>query len=823
MLFALGFHYACAPKTAVPQSAVSNKYLEEKEQESRIKRVQNNRKDQLFDIQHMNLSLSFDWEEKRVDGKAELFLSPYFYSQDKILLDAKRFIVKDLQLNGEKVYTYTNDSLTIGVDFDRLYKKDELIKIEISYSCFPDKTRKMISGSDGLYFVIDDNSSELWTQGETEFGSTWFPTIEDTRQRLTHDIFLKVDSSYYTLSNGLLVSSQTDSLGMRIDHWRMDQPHPPYLVMIAAGDFVRFQEKRGGLTDRGDLLIEYYQEKESSDATEVIFQNTPEMIRFFNSKFGVKYPWKKYSQIVVHDFVTGAMENTSASVFHDGLNTDLKALTERSYDDIIAHELVHQWFGDLVTCEDWASIALNEGFATYGEYIWKENNEGKMEADIHGYSELLDYLYEAKAKTHPIIWHDYYNANEDIFDNHSYAKASRVLHMLRGLVGDEAFWLALEDYLSKNQFKSVSIWDLKSSFESVTGKDLSTFFEQWFLMEGHPIVEWQFSDSLYTRINFKQIQETGGPFVFELELDLFYKEGKERKMIPFNSWEQELILARSEKPDAIILDPDLKLLFEEKKEFNLREEMRAFQKAENPVKKYYLGLALMDSLNKKGSERLGHTLLGDSLWFIRNLGLNMISRNYDSLKLTEKEENRMVSIVENDIEPINRGIALELLPSNERFEAIFLKGIYDTSWYVNASSMVHLLSFKEDPFLTEGRFSLFRESSDLDMIFAMADYQTKFFPGANQSWLKSKVDRLGRWDVFWFYDFVIIDFDSGPEESKEGYEDWIRDLCLNSSDRLRFFLLSRLEECESAEAKELYDECLKAEQNKEYQEWVEKK
>ena len=213
------------------------------------------------------------------------------------------------------------------------------------------------------------------------------------------------------------------------------------------------------------------------------------MIDFIDSLTGVAYPWQKYSQLVVHDFVTGAMENTSASVFHEGLNMDEKSLIDDPQDDIIIHELAHQWFGDYVTCSNWGSVALNEGFATYFEYLWFEHTRGKDFADLNGYNEVLELSGGIQNHFPSHYLGNYRNADDDMFDDHSYAKASRVIHMLRKEVGDEAFWASVNHYLHANGNGSVLIGDLKSAFEEVTGRDLSTFFDQWFLKKGHPKIK----------------------------------------------------------------------------------------------------------------------------------------------------------------------------------------------------------------------------------------------------------------------------------------------------------------------------------------------
>lgn len=335
-----------------------------------------------------------------------------------------------------------------------------------------------------MYFINHDNSNprkhqEIWTQGETEASSVWFPTIDNPVEKTTQEIYITVQNKFQTLSNGYLASSKYLDNNMRVDHWVMDKPHAPYLFMMAIGEYSIVQDK-WIKKDSTELEVNYYVEKKYEPHAKAIFGETPNMLSYFSNLLGVEYPWVKYSQVVVRDFVSGAMENTTATIHGDFLYKTTRELIDGGNEAIIAHELFHHWFGNLVTCESWANLPLNESFANYSQYLWDEHKYGRMEADMNAFEEMEGYFLSAQQGGHvDMIRYDYKN-KEDMFDGHSYNKGGRILHMLRTYVGDKAFFASLNDYLTTNAYKTVELANLRLSFEKITGEDLNWFFNQWF-------------------------------------------------------------------------------------------------------------------------------------------------------------------------------------------------------------------------------------------------------------------------------------------------------------------------------------------------------
>ena len=514
------------------------------------------------DLLHTDLSVSFDYAKRSVNGKAKLTFTPLFYPVSEVVLDAKNFEIKETSIAGRKVdHKYANNMLTIQLDKE--YRRGEEFDIFIQYTAFPYKGKAggsaAIISDRGLYFVDPDETdpnkpTQIWTQGETESSSRWFPTIDKPNERCTQKIRVKVKSEYSTLSNGLLTNSKDNLDGTRTDTWEMKQPHAPYLFMLAIGDFHR------ELDTWRDKPLEYIVEPDYAPDAKKIFQNTPEMLTYFSDVLDYEYPWDKYSQVIVRDYVSGAMENTTASLYGQFLQRPAGDLIDNGNDKIVAHEMFHQWFGDLVTCESWSNLTLNEGFANYSEYLWMAHKYGLDAGEEHRYDELQGYLDQASQYAHPLI-EFHYEDKEDMFDSHSYNKGGLVLHMLRNLVGDEAFFASLNNYLNNKAFEAAEVHDLRLAFEETTGMDLNWFFNQWFLELGHPVIDMSYSYSPETKnvtVEIYQTQEERdwGLFRIPTDIELYTASGRKYyKQIIIDEAENVFYIEVDDAPELVNLDP----------------------------------------------------------------------------------------------------------------------------------------------------------------------------------------------------------------------------------------------------------------------------
>ncbi|MEY3441786.1 MAG: hypothetical protein RLZZ519_67 [Bacteroidota bacterium] len=533
-----------------------------------------------FDLLHTDLEVAFDWEREQLDGKAILTVKPWFERQSQIVLDAKAFLIHDISLvtdGGRKSLKYGYDNAKLTINLDRAYTRDESLKVAIRYTARPTMLDSLLSeeaaADQGLYFINPRGEQpgkprQAWTQGESHGSPAWFPTFDSPNQRCTAEIAITVEDSFETLSNGLLVRSEPLPRGMRTDHWVMDKPHSPYLFMMAVGNYAVVKDRWR------DREVSYYVEPEFEPYARLIFGKTPEMLEFFSNKLGVEYPWQKYAQVVVRDFVSGAMENTSSTVHFDRLQHDSRQHLDNTYEDIISHELFHQWFGDLVTCESWANLSLNEGFATYGEYLWIEYKYGHDDANAHLQEDRMAYFRSAMRQKHPIIRFHHQTA-DDLFDAHSYEKGGQVLHMLRMLVGDEAFFEALKYYLTKNAYDDVEVHELRLAFEEITGQDLNWFFDQWYLSAGHPELKivHGYEPGQYS-LQIQQVQDPAKFPIFRMPvtIEFVYKNQVEQKVVWLETADTTFRFPSNKLPEYVMVDPERDLLMEIKSETRLDKE-----------------------------------------------------------------------------------------------------------------------------------------------------------------------------------------------------------------------------------------------------------
>jgi len=519
----------------------------------------------LHDLIHTKLELAFDWQKQHVLGKAELTLKPMFYETSELILDAKIFDFHSITMNGKNLdYDYDDSKLTI--ELDKTYKRTESYTIQIDYTAKPNEGpsggSQAISSDKGLFFInpLKENKvkpQQIWTQGETENSSRWFPTIDKPNERCSQEVHITVQDRFETLSNGLLIDSKKNSDGTRTDVWKQEKPHAPYLFMIGVGEYAVV---KGSWKDK-ELL--YYVEPEYEEHAEKIFNHTPEMLTFFSDILGYEYPWDKYAQIVCRDYVSGAMENTGAVVFGDFVQRTERELLDGNNNDIVAHEMIHHWFGDLVTCESWSNLTLNEGFATYGEYLWQEYKYGHEAAERKRIEDLNGYVMTAdRGGTHDLIDFEY-DDKEDMFDGHSYNKGGLIVHMLRSLVGDEAFFASIKRYLTAHEYTDVESHELRLAFEDVTGQDLNWFFNQWFFGKGHPILDVDYNIVAADKkvvIKVSQTQDAeDNVAVFRLPVKtaLYYESGKVEHhdlVIDKRYQEFEIPFTGTEVPAIVVLD-----------------------------------------------------------------------------------------------------------------------------------------------------------------------------------------------------------------------------------------------------------------------------
>lgn len=638
---------------------------------------------------HTDLSLSFDWAAQRVNGEAVVRLMPWFYTDSIVSLDAKNFDIHFVgTVDGEESLTYLYDERNLSVVLGKSYTRTDTLELLIKYTAKPAERKNIggaaaITSDQGLFFINHDGQKkgkpqQIWTQGETSYNSCWFPTIDAPNQRFTHEIKLEVQNRFTTLSNGRLAGSEPLNDSMRIDHWVMDMPHAPYLVMLAIGEYAVVNEKWN------DMDLGYYVEPAYKDHAKDIFGYTPEMLDFFSELFGVRYPWQKYDQVVVRDFVSGAMENTTAVIFGDFVQRTRRQLMAGDNDKIVAHEMAHHWFGNLVTCSDWSQLTMNEGFANYSEYLWLEHQYGLAEAELHRKEELEGYLNSTMATgTKDLIRYNYEN-EEEMFDAHSYNKGGLVLHMLRNITGDEAFFASLQAYLVDNAYSAVEVHQLRLAFEKVTGIDYSWFFNQWFLDKGHPelTVDQSYDEStgmLTLKINQNQSADNHR-YLFRLPIDVdIYLSDSEviRERIWTESRSEERTIAVDSRPVDVLFDPEGVILGTLEEEWEIDEDVAVHRIKNQP--NYMHMLPAYAYLAEEESEVLGPlsvAALQDTFWLMRMIGVSALPVEEEN-EITKTVLERMAINDPNmnvRYQALERLSVFSLIPDKFVYEQILAKG-----------------------------------------------------------------------------------------------------------------------------------------------------
>jgi aminopeptidase N len=431
-----------------------------------------------YDLQHSKIALRFQPEQKKVIGDVTHSLSLLRDGLETIWFDSVGLQIESVRINKSTAKFSTTENRLV-VTLPKGAKAGAKYDVEIKYQGTPTK---------GLYFILPDKDYpnrplEIWTQGESEDTRYYLPTYDYPNDRLTTETILTVPASWLTISNGKLIGVTEAGDGMKTWTWRESQPSSTYLITVVAGEFVEVKDAWR------TIPVTYYAPKDRGDRLNPNYNRTPAMIELFSKKLGVEYPWEKYAQAMVDEFVAGGMENSSATTnTSDSLrNPRLVPEYEQNQDPLISHELGHQWFGDLVTTKDWGDIWLNEGFATFMETVWAESHFGKDIADYDRWEGARQWFAMHSLYGQPIVRYNFEESEE--FDGNAYGKGGWVLYMLRRQLGEEAFYAGLKHYLEANRGKNVMTSDLTKAIEETTHTNVDAFFQQWIYGAGAPIFE----------------------------------------------------------------------------------------------------------------------------------------------------------------------------------------------------------------------------------------------------------------------------------------------------------------------------------------------
>lgn len=641
------------------------------------------------DLVHTKLDVKFDYNKQWMYGKAWITLHPHFYQTDSLSLDAKGMDIKEISMikgNSKLPLKYKYDGMILKIMLDKMYKGGENYTVYIDYTSKPNelKTRgsAAITNAKGLYFINPtgedkDKPTQIWTQGETEANSAWFPTIDKPNQKTTEEIYMTFPAKYVTLSNGLLISQKKNADGTRTDYWKMNLPHAPYLFFMGVGDYSIIKDAYKGKE------VNYYVEKAYAPVAKRIFGETPAMIAFFEKATGAPYAWPKYSQIVGRDFVSGAMENTTATLHQAGAYQNARQLTDGNrWENTIAHELFHQWFGDLVTTESWSNITLNESFADYSETLWNEYRYGKDAGDAHIQQDRERYLSNP-ANAQKDLVRFYYKDKEDVFDQVSYPKGGAILHMLRNYVGDSAFFKSLNKYLTDNKFKSAEAHQLRLAFEDVTGQDMNWFWNQWYFGSGNPKLKIDYNyNNGNAQVIIDQTQNTGKLFKLPVAVDVYNGANRKRYKIWIENKSDTFNFNYTVKPDLINVDADKILLVEKTDNKSADNFIHQWKYAKN----YLDRREALEYFSKKKMKELAEGL-NDRYEGIREFTLDKLSVNKSLLTPDVLIRIEQLASTERYKKVKAKAIEILAMQNDKKYLPLFTKYVSDSSYSVAGAAL----------------------------------------------------------------------------------------------------------------------------------------
>lgn len=667
------------------------------------------------DIIHTKLVANFNYAKSQMNGEVWLQLHPHFYPTNKLILDAKGMDIHEVSItsnNNKKKLKYEYDGLLLNIELDKIYKSTENYTVYIKYTAKPNDYKangsEAITDAKGLYFINPlgtdtTKPTQIWTQGETEGTSVWIPIIDKPNQKSTQEFHLNVPNKYVSLSNGLLVKQIDNKNGTRLDIWKMDQPHSPYLFFIGIGDYAIIKEevttanigkvsasdtKASASKVKKKIEVSYYIEKAYAKEAQKIYGKTPAMISFYEKILGVPYPWVKYAQMSARDYVSGAMENTTCTLHGDAVQQNARELVDgNNWESTIAHELFHQWFGDLVTAESWSNLTVNESFADYSQTLWLEHSKGKDYGEYENFIGQRSYLSSPDAAEKDLV-RFYYNDREDMFDLVSYQKGGRILNMLRHYVGDDAFFASLNKYLNDHKYSTGSAIKLKLAFEAVTGKDLNWFFNQWYFGDGHPYVRInQKYDDVKKQILvvIQQTQTQDKIFELPVGIDVYAANKKNHYEVWSKNRVDSFYFPSPASPDNVNIDNEKVLLWEKDEAKPLSQYIFQYKHATNFIDRLEALDQAAENMIDPAALSLIKSALKDTFYIIRQKAI----QSFNPAALPKEVEAEVVNLITNDPSNFVRETAIDAIGAlnKQTYKSLFEQLTQNESYLVAGAAL----------------------------------------------------------------------------------------------------------------------------------------
>ena len=588
--------------------------------------------DRPFRVLHVRLEVDLDLVGKSLAGAATVRVEARRDQLDVVTLDAVEMTIEAVAFEGQALASFDYDGEKLRLPLPHPLARGESAAVTVTYRAKPRR---------GLYFIgpdaaHPDRAPQCWTQGQDDDSRYYWPCVDAPNEKAPMEVIAMAPSGNFVLSNGDLRDRKVLPNGRTRWHYVLDFPHPPYLVTIVCGPFVELADRAA---ETGVDVLTFAPPGREADARRT-FGRTPRMIDYFSARIGVPYPHRRYSQITVPEFIFGGMENTTAATLTDHILLDERAALDHDMDGLISHELAHQWWGDLLTCREWTEAWLNEGFATYFEYIWREHAKGRDEADLEIRNDADAYLAEAGRYQRPIVSRRY-DEPIHLFDGHTYDKGGRVLHMVRHILGDDIFFRAIRHYATTHAQKTVDTRDWARAIEDVSGRNLESFFDRWVSRAGHPELtcSWQWDDERgegQLRVQQTQtISEELPPFQFDVQVR--FEVGRKMEDVTINVREANQIFPfkLAARPEQVVFDPGDVILKTVKLDKSRALWRRQLAAATLGIDRMLAAAALAEGPDPDGVAALGVALDTDPFWGVQAAAARALgrTRRQDALEL----------------------------------------------------------------------------------------------------------------------------------------------------------------------------------------------
>lgn len=644
-------------------------------------------------VEHIALDLNLDLANQVCEGTCKIQIKPVRDGIERLTLDAVNLQIQSVKV-GTTQQDFEYDGEQLHVRLKQPTQTGKSLTLAIAYRA--EKPQR------GIYFIgptqhEPNKPVQVWTQGEDEDSRYWFPCFDYPGQLSTSEIRVRVPQQYRVVSNGELVETLEEG-DAKIYHWIQKQVHPTYLMALAVGEFDVIQDQWQ------DIPVTYYVEKGRKADAQRTMGKTPQMIQFFSEKYGYRYAFPKYAQICAADFIFGGMENTSCTILTDRCLIDERAaLDNRNSESLVAHELAHQWFGDLLVINHWSHAWVKEGMATYSEVMWTEREYGAQEAAYYRLSEMRSYLSEDRGRyRRPMVTHVYREAIE-LYDRHIYEKGACVYHMIRTELGDDLFWRAIHTFVQEHAHQTVETIDLIRAIEKTTGRNLRFLFDQYVFRGGHPDYKVAYSwdgDSNLVKLTVTQTQSKDGDTssssgLFDLKIPIGFGyvtdkgEQAQVEVTPFtvrvHEREQSFFFPLAKKPDFVSFDVGNHFLKTVSLEYPMAELKAQLQHDPDPLSRIEAASAIAKKGGLEAVNTLTEALKNEPFWGVRV----EVAEQLASIKLDQATDN-LLKALQDDHPNVRRAVvdALGDLKTPESFKTLKTlveKG--DPSYYVEAAAI----------------------------------------------------------------------------------------------------------------------------------------